>query len=262
MFHSPKQTILRMGYRTEVGRVREHNEDSLKWFEPKRKTPASDEKGWLYVVADGIGGYTAGEVASKIAVDVVVHYFEVAQQPVINALQGAIKEANLQIFQSNRKGSEIGMGTTIVCAAIVDEGLYLAHVGDSRAYLLRDQHLSLLTLDHTLVNDLLKAGAITPEEASTHPQRHVLSRALGKKQEVIPEIHGPLFLDENDMILLCTDGISGYIDDAQISYILQTNADDPQAAVNALIQFADTIGGEDNATAIAVLVDQKKRSHH
>ena len=256
MFHSPKQVSLRMGYRTEVGRVREHNEDSLKWFDPLEKKPASQEKGWLFVVADGMGGYAAGEVASKIAVDVLAQYYETVHPPILNILEEAIREANLQIFQRSRLGSEVGMGTTIVCAAIAKEGLYLAHVGDSRAYLQRHQQLIPLTRDHTLVNDLLETGVITQEEARTHPQRHVLSRALGKKQEVQPELCGPLSLDENDMLLLCTDGISGYLDDNQISYILQTNAEDPQAAVNALIQFADTIGGEDNATAIAVLMDR------
>jgi PPM family protein phosphatase len=258
MFHLKKRTHLRMGFRTEVGRIREHNEDSLKWFEPDEGSPAFEQKGWFFVVADGMGGHAAGEVASKIAVDVAVHCYVVGQPPVENNLREAIKEANAKIFQRNRLGSEMGMGTTIVCAASVNNVLYVAHVGDSRAYLLRKDELIPLTRDHTLVNDLVQAGAITQEEARTHPQRHVLSRALGKKQEVAPDIREPLSLEVNDIILLCTDGICGYLEDAQIKYILQTNADDPQAAVNALIQSVDASGGEDNATAIAVLVEKGK----
>jgi PPM family protein phosphatase len=262
MFHIKKQTHLRMGFRTEVGRIREHNEDSLKWFDPDEGSPAYKQKGWFFVVADGMGGHAAGEVASKIAVDVAVHSYEVGQPPVENNLREAIKEANAQIFQRSRLGSEMGMGTTIVCAAIVNDRLYVAHAGDSRAYLLRKDELIPLTRDHTLVNDLVQAGAITQEEARTHPQRHVLSRALGKKQEVVPDIREPLSLEENDIILLCTDGISGYLEDDQIKYILQTNAVDPQAAVNALIQSVDSSGGEDNATAIVVLVEKGKGLFH
>ena len=256
MPHSIKHTLLRMGYRTEVGRVRERNEDSLGWSEPDNKNQALDTNGWLYVVADGMGGHAAGEVASKIAIDVVVQEYQASHPPVEDALNQAIHAANLEIFHRNRSGAESGMGTTIVCAVIFGDKLYCAHVGDSRAYLLRNSQLSPLTRDHSLVNDLLRSGTITPEEAQDHPQRHVLSRALGKKAEVLPEITGPMPIYAGDMILLCTDGISGYLDDDQISYLLQANSNDPQVAATALIQNADAEGGEDNATAIVVKIEK------
>ena len=201
------------------------------------------------------GGARIGEIASKIAVEVIIQQFIASKQTVNLALKKSILAANTAIFNRNRLGNESGMGTTIVCAAILLDKLYIAHVGDSRAYLLRKGQLSRLTKDHTLVNELLNNNVITSEEAQNHPQSNVLIRALGKKASVLPEISGPLPLQNNDLLLLCTDGISGYMDDEQISFLLQTNSNDPQIAATAVIQNADSIGGEDNATAIVILME-------
>jgi serine/threonine protein phosphatase PrpC len=256
MFHTPKRTSLRLGYRTEVGRVRDHNEDNLSWFDPGDDADNLSRKGWLCIVADGMGGHAAGEVASKVAVEGIVQKYQQSQLSIPSALQEAIQVTNEEIFQHNRTGVQSGMGTTVVTAVIRGDELIIAHVGDSRAYLLRQKSLTLLTRDHTLVNDLLRANAITPEEAKEHPQRHVISRALGKKIRTDPEMQDPIRLHNGDVLLLCTDGISGYLSDEQIAYDLESNSSDPQLAATALTQHADGIGGEDNATAIVVFIDK------
>jgi len=256
MFLPPKRTILRIGYRTNVGRIRDHNEDNFSWFDPGDTAETLGEKGWLFVVADGMGGHAAGEVASKIAVTVIVQRYQEGRSPIASALKDAVQAANEEIFQHNRSGAQTGMGTTIVCAAIHGDELFIAHVGDSRAYLLRKRALVLLTRDHTLVNDLLRGNAISPEEAEVHPRRHVLSRALGKKAEADPEVQEPSRIFNGDVVLLCTDGISGYLNDEQIAFDLESNSSDPQTAATALTQHADGIGGEDNATAIVIFVDK------
>ena len=251
-----KRTILRMGYRTEVGRVREHNEDNLSWFDPVDNAKALGELGWLFIVADGMGGHAAGEVASKIAVDTIVEKYREEHASIASALNDAIQAANEEICQRNRSGAQSGMGTTIICGVIRGDELFIAHVGDSRAYLLRKRVLTLLTKDHTLVNELLSGNVITPEEVENHPQRHVLSRALGKKVGVDPDIQEPLRIYNKDVLLLCSDGISGYLNDDQISFDLEANLSDPQTAATALTQHADGVGGEDNATAIVIFVDK------
>ncbi|HOG45902.1 MAG TPA: protein phosphatase 2C domain-containing protein, partial [Anaerolineae bacterium] len=151
---------------------------------------------------------------------------------------------------------QAGMGTTVVCAVVRGAELYLAHVGDSRAYLLRDGTLHLLTQDHTLVNEQVRHGLLTPEEASDHPQRHILSRALGARPEVAVEIGSPIPLRSGDTVMLCSDGVSGYVDDPQIAYALHANRDDPQTAADTLIQLADAAGGHDNATAIVLWIEK------
>jgi len=246
-----------MGLNTEVGRYRDHNEDSFNWYNPGNDTKTLQQKGCLYIIADGMGGYAAGEVASEIAVKTVVQEYAASYTTdIVTTLERAIQSANLEIYQQSLSDIHQGMGTTIVCAVIRGDELYVAHVGDSRAYLLSDNQLSLLTEDHTLVNELVKIGVLSLEEAKVDSRRHLISRALGKKAEVIPDIQGPSHLQTGDSLLLCTDGISEYMNDEQIAYVLQANQNDPQAAAVALTQFADAIGGDDNSTAIVVVMDK------
>jgi len=236
--------------------VREHNEDSLQWFEPD-DAQLLQRKGRLYVVADGMGGHAAGEVASGLAVETLVEEFQNEEGTDIPAyLERAIRAANTAIYQQARGSERAGMGTTIVCAVVRGNELYLGHVGDSRAYLLRGGELRQLTQDHSLISSQVRNGACSAEEAMDHPQRHILTRAVGVRPQVQPDIQGPLALLAGDVLLLCTDGICGYLSDEQIARILLEDVDEPEISARELIKAANATGGQDNSTALVVYVEE------
>jgi protein phosphatase len=202
-----------------------------------------------------MGGYAAGEVASRIAVETIVREYEhMAAKGVPEALSWAIQIANKEIFlQAQQQGQE-GMGTTVVCLALRGAELFVAHAGDSRAYIYRAEQLTQLTQDHTLVNQMTSQGLLSREEAENHPRRHVLTLALGRTETVTPELKGPIQLFDGDTLLLCSDGIAGYLRDTDIQLILQNNPGEPQSAAVALTHQADATGGNDNAVAIVIYV--------
>ncbi len=252
-----KKTNVHFGYNSDKGRVREINEDSLGWFDPGEDKPALQSKGRLFIVADGMGGYSAGEVASELAVKTVVEGYKGASgKEILQNLSQAIQAANTIIYRQAQSGGQAGMGTTIICAVIRSDELYTAHVGDSRIYLYHDKHLKQLTEDHTIVNELLHHGLITADEARNHPQQHVINRALGKVADAEPTLAGPIPLQHGDLILLCTDGISGSLEDSQIEDMLGANLEDPKAAAVALTQSANAAGGHDNATAFIIRIER------
>jgi serine/threonine protein phosphatase PrpC len=250
-------TKVKLGSSTDTGNERDHNEDSLLWWDPGNDPETLGRKGRLYVVADGMGGLAAGEVASKIAVETIVgEYARDEGNDIAGALRQAIQAANAEINRCAQSAPQQGMGTTVVCAAIRGDELYIAHAGDSRAYLFHDSVLRPLTNDHSLVNEQVRRGILTSEEAQLSEIRNVITRALGIQTEVVPDLVGPLTLNGGDSVLLCTDGICGYVSDEQIQYALRTNPRDPQAVADFLIQAANAAGGYDNATALVVLVEE------
>ena len=249
-------TQVRLAFDSQVGPVRDHNEDDLRWFDPSENPVALRQKGRLYVVADGMGGHAAGEVASRIAVETIVdRYASDPDTDVGASLKRSIVDANAEIYRQAQSGERAGMGTTVVCAVIRGNELYVAHVGDSRAYLLRQGILRQLTEDHSFVAEQVRRGLLKEEEAEESSQRHVLSRALGKKPEVQADLSGPHDLKASDLLLLCSDGICGYLSNDQIQFALHANAQDPQSAVAGLMQLVDAARGQDNATAVVVLVE-------
>jgi len=222
-----------VGVATDIGRVRERNEDSY-LVEPP-----------LYAVADGMGGARGGAVASSMALDKLEELFRSGK----GSLTELIGSANRAVFErsiSDRKVS--GMGTTLTAATVDDEGAHLGHVGDSRAYLLRAGALRQLTDDHTLVNRMVKAGEITPQEAGTHPHRNVLTRSVGTEPEVDVDVEDVPLID-GDRLLLCSDGLTGMVTEPQIQAILEA-APDPQDAADRLIKAANRAGGIDNITVV------------
>jgi protein phosphatase len=224
-----------------VGRVREHNEDSLLVAPP------------LYVIADGMGGHAAGEVASEIAIHVFEEAAITAADP--EALKQAVLDSNRAIIHGAHEGlGKQGMGTTLTAAVIENDRLLLAQVGDSRAYLLEGQRLHQVTRDHSLVAELLSRGQITPEEARVHPNRSVITRALGSDPHVQPDLY-ELRVHEGDRLLLCSDGLSGMLRATTIQQILTENPD-PQQAADALVEAANVAGGHDNITVIVVNVNK------
>ena len=194
------------GSRTEVGHIREHNEDSLVAVPP------------LFAVADGMGGHEAGEVASEIAINTIM---ELAPDHAdSDALARAVIAANLNVIKAPAKGiGREGMGTTLTAAILEGERLIIAQVGDSRAYLLHEGKLQQLTRDHSLMADMIEAGQLTEAEARVHPNRSVITRAIGSDPHMQPDIY-ELNVETGDRILLCSDGICTMIEDPQIEHVM------------------------------------------
>lgn len=230
-----KGALTSFGSRTDIGCLRDHNEDSLVVTPP------------LFAIADGMGGHAAGEVASEIAVRVLSEL--APEHPDVEALGRAIEEANRAVIQAAREGrGRQGMGTTMTAAMLEGERLVIAQVGDSRAYLLHQGKLQQLTRDHSLMADMIEAGQLTPEEARTHPQRSVITRALGSDAHLHPDIY-EINVETGDRLLICSDGLSGMIFDDQIENTLR-RVQDPQRCASQLVNEAIAAGGHDNVTVI------------
>ena len=230
-----KGALTSFGSRTDIGCLRDHNEDSLVVAPP------------LFAVADGMGGHAAGEVASEIAVNVLAERAPAHPDP--EALGRAVEEANRAIIVAAHEGrGREGMGTTMTAAMLEGERLIIAQVGDSRAYLLHQGKLQQLTRDHSLMADMIEAGQLTPEEARTHPQRSVITRALGSDAHLHPDIY-EINVETGDRLLICSDGLSGMIFDDQIENTLR-RVQDPQRCASQLVNEAIAAGGHDNVTVI------------
>jgi protein phosphatase len=231
--------------RTDVGRTRDHNEDSYGVGEGEQV----ERFGELLVVCDGMGGHAAGEIASRVAVDTILSdYYAVDDEERNGALEQAFSHANEQIYASGH-GS---MGTTGVAALLYQDALHIANVGDSRAYLIRDGEIRQLSRDHSFVSDQVAAGLITPEQARSSPHRNVITRALGYQSEVSVDLfRWPLQV--GDIILLCSDGLHGLVADEEMAEIVIAHPADE--AIDRLIGLANERGGSDNITAVIAHVD-------
>ncbi|HYI45833.1 MAG TPA: Stp1/IreP family PP2C-type Ser/Thr phosphatase [Actinomycetota bacterium] len=226
------------GVRTDVGRVREGNEDSYLIQEP------------LYGVADGMGGHLAGDVASQTAVEIITQKTdELGANP--GALPQILTEANKVIWEKAHSDPSLhGMGTTTTLLLLKDGKAHFAHVGDSRAYMYRDGELSQVTEDHTLVQRMVNEGRLQPDEAERHPQRSIITRALGVDADVQVDTFS-IDVAESDRFLMCSDGLSGMLSNAQIEQIL-AEMSDPQEAADQLVEQANEAGGEDNITCVVI----------
>lgn len=254
-------TTLTMAGLTDPGRLRSHNEDCI---------VLQPEIG-LVVLADGMGGHNAGEVASRVAVDVVVRHcvnaLAAAPDPAAghdpeacsHELHGAIEAANTAIHEMARHHPEYaGMGSTVVAALFQDGALCVAHVGDSRLYRLRDGRLELLTGDHSVVQELLNRGLLTPEQARQSASKNLVTRALGVEARVQIDI-GAHATGPGDLYLLCSDGLNDVLTDMQIEHLLAMHGADPNAAARRLVDAANQSGGPDNISVILVRTDKRFR---
>ena len=222
-----------VGARTDVGRVRAGNEDSYMVSEP------------LFAVADGMGGHQGGEVASKLALDTLLAVNDGGD------LVDTVREANRAVYQRASEDPRLsGMGTTLTAVLAEADRFRLAHIGDSRLYLVRDGEMRRITKDHTVVERLVDEGRLTPAEAEIHPQRSILTRALGVDENVDVDEE---FLEvrPGDRLLLCSDGLTGMADEADILRILSGERD-VQRAADALVDIANEAGGQDNITAVVI----------
>jgi serine/threonine protein phosphatase PrpC len=229
--------------KTDPGRKRRHNEDAFVLDPP------------IFAVADGMGGAQAGEVAARIAAGAFREYHEADELEPPERMSAIIQEANRRIYErAQSDATASGMGTTVT-AAIVESGrVAIGHVGDSRAYRLRDGRLEQLTQDHSLVADLLRDGRLTPEEAEAHPQRSVITRALGTDTEVDVDTQ-TVDVAPGDVFLLCSDGLTTMVSDERILELLQSSSSLEQAA-KALVKAANRGGGEDNVTVVLFAVEE------
>jgi len=212
----------------------------------------------IFVVADGMGGHAAGEVASDMAVHYVARELDslrgLSDEQVAERMRGAIRTANGAIFQRTlTEHDKRGMGTTVTALTLFEARFLIGQVGDSRAYLLRDNKLSQLTKDHSYVQEQVDAGYLTPEQARTHPYSNVITRCVGANEDVAPDIYFGN-LERGDVVLLASDGLTGMLEDQQLATIMGAE-ENPETCVNKMIADANRRGGLDNITAIVVRVD-------
>jgi serine/threonine protein phosphatase PrpC len=264
---------------TDPGRVRPSNEDHFVIVElartmsihqtsvPQAKVQYSSHRGHLFIVADGMGGHQAGEVASALGVVTVegfllntlkrfFHLQVPEEQNVMKEFQHALMEADARIIEEACQHPEmLGMGTTLTMAFAVDWRLLIAHAGDSRCYLLSQGELHQLTQDHTKVAEMVRLGVLSPAEAARHPNRHVMTNVLGGHEPgVRVEMH-KLDLEPADVVLLCSDGLSEMVPDARIVAILEEEQK-PQRACERLVAEANERGGKDNITAVVARFEE------
>jgi PPM family protein phosphatase len=256
MAGSPDKVSARQGVEvagaTDVGCQRQNNEDCYLYWEP------TDEKefqrqGRLAVVADGMGGHEGGQEASRIATEAIQKAYADSSDadPQLRLVAG-FRQAHEKVIQYAAEHLQLrGMGTTATAAVLQGNQLSFAHIGDSRLYLLRGREISRLTRDHSYVGRLFENGVITAEEAEVHPQRHILTAALGTGPEIPPDTpEHPILLEKGDALLLCTDGLWGLVADPEIQQVVASNH--PADACRKLIELAKQRGGPDNITLIVL----------
>ena len=249
-----KQLRLDVAQLTDVGRKRPHNEDNMAYVIPKDEHVMA-RKGALFIVADGMGGHAAGEVASEIAVDTVtVTYYQDDSEDIALSLMNAIKRANTIIHQRAAENMlRSGMGTTCVSAVLRGKMAYIANVGDSRAYVIRQGHVKQVSQDHSWVEEQVRAGLLTRDQARSHAQRNVITRCLGTQVDVEVDVFTEE-LEDGDCLILCTDGLSGSVYEEDLRSIVEQYV--PQESVYHLVERANENGGPDNITAIVVRVQE------
>jgi serine/threonine protein phosphatase PrpC len=232
------------GARSDQGMVRTSNEDSY----------IANIQSRIFLVADGMGGHAAGEIASHIAASTIDELVSgrSSDSNMEELLQAAAKEANKRVYETQKLKSEYrGMGSTLTVLTLLDDHYYVAQVGDSRAYLFRDKKLQQLTRDHSLVWPLYESGILTKDDISRHPQKNLITRSIGTHAEVEADLQkGPVH--EGDIFLLCSDGLTDVLSDHDILKVFIDNAHDPREISELFIRAANLGGGPDNVTAVVV----------
>lgn len=243
---------LQVACASDTGQVREHNEDCI-----GRPPPESDvetarrQRGDLYIVADGIGGYVGGATASTMAVQEILDaYYGDTNPDLVQSLRQAIQQANTAIRQRAARSEKLSkMGTTVVAALVQKDQITFANVGDSRAYIIPGAgQIRQITEDHSWVAEQVKMGLLPPSQAEGHPYRSVITRSLGQKEQVDVDFFGPLQLETGEVVLLCSDGLTNLVSDDEIAPIVQQLP--LQQAAERLIELANERGGTDNATVV------------
>ncbi len=244
---------MKTAHKTDTGLIRLVNEDRL--------IVQENLNGFtLAIVADGMGGHQAGDIASQIAIETIQQEMQNVHTGMDGEererqLVGAVRKANQKVFDlASNQEQYLGMGTTVVAALVTEEMILIAHIGDSRAYLIGNEEVTQLTEDHSLVNELVKSGQIKPEEANSHPRKNVLIRALGTEENVeIDIVQSPW--NKGDTLMLCSDGLSNMMDQAALKSVLHTD-NSLEWKADRLIEQALKAGGDDNVTVVLLANEQ------
>ncbi|HAA43809.1 MAG TPA: Stp1/IreP family PP2C-type Ser/Thr phosphatase [Ruminiclostridium sp.] len=234
---------------SDKGIVRDVNEDSYRIITGQDGVPDT------FIIADGMGGHSSGDVASNMAVDFAKDYIlnnpEIfsSEDSVLEGIRNLIEEANRAIYEKASQSKEtLGMGTTFILTVVLKDKLYIGHVGDSRLYLIRDNTIKKLTTDHSYIEELILNGSITREEAKNHPKKNIITRALGCNETILVDtLTSPV--NKDDIFVLCTDGLTNMLSEYKIMEIILKN-DDLNYSCNELVRLANEKGGEDNITVI------------
>jgi protein phosphatase len=244
---------LLIGARTDLGRVRENNEDKFEFYIPSGPA-AQGAKGSLVAVADGMGGHAAGQIASELGLKTLIQrYFADTHADVPGALRMAVREANAVVYDTASIPGRDGMGTTLTAAVVRGPRLYIAQVGDSRLYLLHGETLEQVTEDHSWVAEQVRRGLLTEDEAQYSPFRNVITRSLGNQPEVEPDII-ERDVCAGDTLLLCSDGLSGVVQREEMEKALLSQG--PSEACQSLVDLALERGGPDNATVLVARIEE------
>lgn len=235
--------------KSDLGKAREKNEDSY-------CIPSSEEVYKLYLVADGMGGYNGGEIASKLAIESAKRYIESNFRGIIhdrenmeNLIRNSMEYANMIVYEKSKESKELeGMGTTLEVCLVYGNKVYIGHIGDSRVYRIRKHIIRKITTDHSYVEKLVKDGTITREEAQNHPKKNMLMKALGCTAYVEPDVTTKGFL-KDDILIMTTDGLTNLVDDKEIYDIVTKNIEN---SAKELIKRANDLGGYDNITVVIV----------
>ena len=235
--------------KTDIGKARENNQDYY-------YIPNQTEKLNLCILADGMGGYNGGEVASKLATETVKKYIktnfpkeECSKEAILSLIKNAMEYANMVVYEKSKEVKELeGMGTTLDICLIYNNKVYIGHIGDSRIYRIRKNIIRRITTDHSYVEKLVKDGTITREEAFYHPKKNMLMKALGCNESIEPDILVKEFL-ENDIMLMCSDGLTNMLTEEAIYDIVQ---EQPETACENLVKRANENGGYDNISVILI----------
>ena len=235
--------------KSDIGLIRDSNQDSF-------RTEKINENVVLATVCDGMGGVNGGNIASKTAVDEITNYVlsnyneDLSSDEIKKLLYNAVYSSNLCVYNKSRENKELsGMGTTVVVALICNNKLYVVHVGDSRAYILNNNEIKKLTVDHSVVQEMVSNGEITENEARVHPNKNIITRALGVSKNINPDYTNIEMLD-GDTLLICTDGLTNYIEDEKLFSMFKNNKID--TLPDKLISYAKEMGGSDNITLVIV----------
>lgn len=234
---------------TDIGKKRKINQDYVFY-----KSDTIGNLPNLFIVADGMGGHKAGDYASKFCVEFFTKQItESSQTSPIVMIEEAIKNTNDELYKKSKEQKELeGMGTTFVVATISNSEMYVANIGDSRLYVI-SKEIRQITEDHSLVQAMVKTGELNKDEAKEHPNKNIITRALGVNETVEPDVF-EVELEEGDIVLMCSDGLTNMLEDNTIEKVVRENADDLQTASETLVKLANQNGGKDNITVIIVKV--------
>ncbi len=233
--------------KTDIGQKRQMNQDYIFYTDsPIGKLPN------LYMVADGMGGHNAGDYASRIATEVITEFAKQCDyENPITVLKYAVMYANERLIQDAKDNPELaGMGTTVVACVLADNHLYVANMGDSRLYLITSDTIRQITLDHSLVEELIRSGKLTRDNVRNHPEKNIITKAVGASADAIPDFF-ELDIEQGDNILLCSDGLSNMLEDDEIEDIIREK-DSLENAVMRLIERANYYGGRDNISVVLI----------